>query len=165
MALRPSIVAALIVLVVQVATAQTAIVGAWVVSTRECFPGTARCTGPNAEMGSWSPTLKLRVRGDTVIIVASPRPSSPLQSGHVDTLPIDGKVLAWLPDHRGIVRLQEADVPSDRVPASEPGSRILWHGETWKVSADGKALVHELRGPERGDSTMHTTWTYQRVPQ
>jgi hypothetical protein len=162
---RRSIIAGLVVFAVQVASAQGGMVGSWVVTARDCFPGAARCTGPNAQMGSWSPNVNLRVRGDTVIIAASPRPSPPLQLGHVDTLPIDGKVLAWMPGRRGIMRVQKADVPSDQVAASEPGSRILWRGETWKIAKDGKSLIHELRGPERGDSTMHATWTYQRVTQ
>jgi len=162
---RHALIAGLVVSAAHVAAAQSAMGGSWVVAARDCFPGAARCTGPNAETGSWSPHVTLDVRGDTVIITASPRSSTPLLPAHVDTLPIDGKILAWLPDRLGIVRVQDADVPSDRVPASEPGSRTLWRGESWRLAGDGKSLVHEVRGPEHGDSTMHATWTYQRASQ
>ena len=160
---RQSLIAALVVFGAKAAVAQGMVSGSWVVAARDCFPSGPRCTGPNAEMGSWTLKLDLNVRGDTLLLAAAPRAALPQAPGHVDTLLVDGKTLRWLPGRTGIARVPGAPMPSQTRSADQPVTRIPWVGETWKLSADGSTLVHDYRGPDRGDSTFYATWTYKRA--
>jgi hypothetical protein len=39
---------------------------------------------------------------------------------------------------------------------------VLWAGESWTLSADGKTLLHELLWKSGAGSPFHMTWTYRR---
>ena len=155
---RVKLIVALVMLPSGAASAQASLKGFWVLSAKTCEPTSRRCAAP--ETGLWRSQLAIDVRGDNVIISEPPPPSAPLLPAHTDTLRIDGKVQTWLESHRGIARREGMKQIADQ--PSTARTSVLWPGESWLVSTDGRTLVHEYRWTIEGNGKHQMTWTYHR---
>lgn len=144
----------LVAVIASNAGAQSSIAGFWVLTTQNCAPPSVRCRSPFA--GSWSPDIAIDVQRNTVMISGQ----RAFASVHIDTLTIDGRGMGWLPGRRGITHRSSAGATSNAL--GEAGTRTLWPGESWRLTADGSNLVHEYQWILR-DTTFRMIWTYKRT--
>lgn len=151
-----------VAMVASSANAQSPIAGFWNVISKECLPG------PGCAVLSpipWSTELAIDVQRDRVIVTGSRRSGNPWALPPADTLRIDGDLVRWLPGRRGIARSwsRPDNGTHDSYEVRSSGSRLLWPGETWTVSSDGRLMVHEFKWKQRGDTVHRVTWTYRRT--